>query len=143
MDSEAKPEDFAPLSSTGDASGDSNLPQAEAVDAVDNAESNDVAVAAPRFAELEDLRQTSESMTLDHFYDVNVRVWAELGNVTMPISDLMELGEGAVLKLTRPISEPVDLVAQGVKLARGEVVVVDDCFAIRITEIGAAEKSRD
>ena len=53
----------------------------------------------------------------------------------MPIGELLQLGEGAVLKLNRAVSEPVDLIAQGVRVARGEVVVVDDCFAIRIKEI--------
>ncbi|MGB6043892.1 MAG: FliM/FliN family flagellar motor switch protein [Pirellulales bacterium] len=72
---------------------------------------------------------------MDRFYNVNVTVWAELGRTAMPIGELVKLGEGAVLKLGRSVSEPVDLVAQGVVLARGEVVVVDDCFAVRIKEI--------
>ena len=72
---------------------------------------------------------------MDRFFDVNVTVWAELGRAEMPIGELLQVGEGAVLKLDRSVSEPVDLVAQGVRVARGEVVVVDDCFAIRIKEI--------
>ena len=49
----------------------------------------------------------------------------------------MQLGEGTVLELNREIDSPVELMAQGVKLASGEVVVVDGCFAIRITEVEA------
>ena len=66
---------------------------------------------------------------------------AELGRVAIPIGELLELGEGSVLKLGRSVSEPVDLVAQGVRLGRGEVVVVNDCFAIRIKEIESTRKS--
>ncbi|MCR9119229.1 MAG: FliM/FliN family flagellar motor switch protein, partial [bacterium] len=42
-----------------------------------------------------------------------------------------------------PVSQPVELVAQGVRLARGEVVVVDDCFAVRITEIHQPESKTE
>jgi flagellar motor switch protein FliN len=72
---------------------------------------------------------------IDRFYDVHVPVWAELGRVEVPLGELVKLDEGSVLMLDRPVSEPVDLVSQGVKLARGEVIVIDDCFAIRIKEI--------
>jgi flagellar motor switch protein FliN/FliY len=77
---------------------------------------------------------------MERFYDVNVNVWAELGRITLPIGELLQLSEGTVLPLRRPVSEPVDLVAQGIRLARGEVVVVDDCFAVRIKEIDHSSK---
>lgn len=78
--------------------------------------------------------------SLDNLLDVTVRVTAELGRVVMSISDILKLGVGSVVELDRPISEPVDLMVQGVRLARGEVVVVDDRFAIRITEIASPKK---
>lgn len=79
--------------------------------------------------------KTGPGGPMDRFYDVHVPVWAELGRVEVPLGELVKLDEGSVLMLDRPVSEPVDLVSQGVKLARGEVIVVDDCFAIRIKEI--------
>lgn len=78
---------------------------------------------------------------LQRFYDVNVEVSVQLGRVTLPIGDLLRLTEGAVLELERALSEPVDIVAQGVRLARGEVVVVEDRYAVRITEIEDSEGS--
>jgi flagellar motor switch protein FliN/FliY len=51
----------------------------------------------------------------------------------------MKLDEGAVIRLDRPVSDPVDLVSQGVKLASGEVVVIDDCFAVRIKEMAKSK----
>lgn len=78
---------------------------------------------------------------LQRFYDVNVEVSVELGRVTLPIGDLLRLGEGAVLELERALSEPVDIVAQGVRLARGDVVVVEDRYAVRITEIESSDST--
>jgi flagellar motor switch protein FliN/FliY len=97
--------------------------------------SADVDVRLPQFASMQPSETPTGALPLDRFYDVNIKVWAELGRVEMPIGDVLQLGDGVVLKLNRPVSQPVDLVAQGVRLARGEVVVVDDCFAVRITEI--------
>jgi flagellar motor switch protein FliN/FliY len=77
---------------------------------------------------------------MDRFFDVTVKVWAELGRVQLTLGELLRLGEGAVLKLDRPISAPVDLMAQGVCFARGEVVVMDDYFAIRIKEIETSKR---
>lgn len=78
-------------------------------------------------------------VSLNRFYDVSMTVSVELGRVTMPIGELLQLTEGAVIELDRQVSEPVDVIAQGVRLARGEVVVVDDRYAVRITEIETAE----
>ena len=72
---------------------------------------------------------------MSRFLDVNVQVSVELGRVVLPMGDLIQLGEGSVLELERQIGDPVDLLAQGVQFARGEVVVVDDSYAVRITEI--------
>jgi len=76
---------------------------------------------------------------LKRFYDVNMTVNVELGRATMPIGELLHLSAGAVIQLDRMISQPVDIIAQGVRLARGEVVVVDERYAVRITEIESAE----
>jgi len=92
-------------------------------------------VNSAEFPTLGERKNTNTGIPLDRFYDVTVRVWAELGQVTLPIGEMLQLGEGAVMKLARPVSDPIDLVAQGVPFAKGEVVVVDDCFAVRITEI--------
>ncbi|MCA9186638.1 MAG: FliM/FliN family flagellar motor switch protein [Pirellulaceae bacterium] len=101
----------------------------------------DIPVQVAEFARLGDGDgPVGEGSPIDRFYDVNVTVWAELGRVTMSLGSLMQIGEGSVMKLDRPITGPVDLMAQGVRVARGEVVVVDDCFAIRIKEIEPSRK---
>ncbi len=97
-----------------------------------------VVASTPEFTSLVENRGgKGAASSLDRFREVRVDVWAELGRVQIPIGELLHIGEGSVLRLDRPIGEPVDLVSQGVRLARGEIVVVDDCFAIRIKEIEA------
>jgi flagellar motor switch protein FliN len=92
------------------------------------------------FAELTNNGSVQGSGSLDRLLDVTVTVAAELGRVSLPISEILKLGTGAVLELDRPVSEPVDLMVQGVRLARGEVVIIDDRFAIRIKEIADPKK---
>lgn len=98
-----------------------------------------VSVKTPEFMPLQERVGSGGSASMQRFHDVRVSVWAELGRVEMQLGDLLKLGEGAVLRLDRPVGEPIDLVSQGVKLARGDVVVVDDSFAIRIREILSPE----
>lgn len=97
------------------------------------------AVRTPQFEVMRD-GDPAGATPIDRFYGVNVTLWAELGRVTMSLGDLLHVAEGSVLKLDRSVSAPVDVLAQGVRVARGEVVVVDDHFAIRIKEI---ERTRD
>ncbi len=125
-----------PPSTPNDAPRSGEATSSEAVSATEPAEP-DMNVKVPEFATMQEktVPAAAAASSVERFYDVNVPVWAELGRVEMPLGELMKLGEGSVLRLDRPVSEPVDLVSQGVKLARGEVVVVDDCFAIRIKEI--------
>ena len=95
----------------------------------------------PEFSPLHETPPGQIPGGLDRFYDVHVPIWAELGRVEMLLGDLMQLDEGSVLRLDRPVGEPVDIVSQGVKLASGEVVVIDDCFAVRIKEIEKSSKA--
>jgi|TARA_B110000495_G_scaffold203115_1_gene225520 flagellar motor switch protein FliN/FliY len=114
----------------------------ESVDAEQNA--NDVSevdsspdVSDPEYQELSDTSGSNRAEDLARLQNIQITVSAELGRATIPIQELMQLGEGTVLELNREIDSPVELVAQGVKLASGEVVVVDGCFAIRITKVEA------
>ena len=93
----------------------------------------------PGFVPMEETTDRKAAAPMDRFYEVHVPVWAELGRVEMPLGELMKLDEGAVIRLDRPVSDPVDLVSQGVKLASGEVVVIDDCFAVRIKEMAKSK----
>jgi flagellar motor switch protein FliN/FliY len=98
-------------------------------------DNGDVVARVAEFAVLNPANDGRGLGCLDHLMDVNVTVTAELGRVTRCIGQVLKYGLGAVVELDRPVSEPVDLLVQGVRVGRGEVVVVDGRFAIRITEI--------
>jgi flagellar motor switch protein FliN/FliY len=102
--------------------------------------SPDVVAKVADFAALSAGAGGVPAASLDRLFDVTVTVTAELGRTTRSIGDILKLSLGSVLELDRLVSEPVDLMVQGVRLARGEVVVVDDRFAIRIKEIADPKK---
>lgn len=87
------------------------------------------------FAELPDPASVPGRASLDHLLDVTCNVTVELGRCRLSIAEVLKLDVGSVVELDRLVSEPVDILVQGVLLARGEVVVVDDRFAVRIKEI--------
>ncbi|MGI9416676.1 MAG: flagellar motor switch protein FliN [Geminicoccaceae bacterium] len=72
---------------------------------------------------------------LGAIYDVPVQVSAVLGKTSMPISQLIRLGRGAVLELDRKVGESIDVVVNNRLVARGEVVIVDERIGITMTEI--------
>ncbi len=72
---------------------------------------------------------------LDMVLDIRLTAIARLGQVEMPISDVLNLGPGSILDIAHMVDEPVDLLVNGKLIARGDVVVVDEKFGLRITEI--------
>jgi flagellar motor switch protein FliN/FliY len=72
--------------------------------------------------------------------DVALEVSVELGRSHMPIGDILALRTGSVIELDKLAGEPVDVSVNGTLIARGEVVVVDEKFGVRITEV--VSKSR-
>jgi flagellar motor switch protein FliN/FliY len=67
--------------------------------------------------------------------DVEVTLQARLGQIVMPISELMALRTDSVLSLDSRLNEPIDLLLNDALVARGEIVAVDDMFGVRIVEI--------
>jgi flagellar motor switch protein FliN/FliY len=94
----------------------------------------DVAAKAPAFSNLSP-GKTSSGKSLDHLHGVRLDAEAVLGRADFLVEDMLKLDVGSVVTLDRLVSDPVDLIVQNVRVARGEVVVVNDQFAIRITEI--------
>ena len=67
--------------------------------------------------------------------DMNVPVTVTIGQTEIPVKRLLQLGPGSVLKLNKPVNEPLDLYLSDSKFATGTVVVVDGRFAVKITQI--------
>jgi flagellar motor switch protein FliN/FliY len=75
---------------------------------------------------------------LEMLLDVRVKLTAELGACQLAMRDVLQLNAGSVVKLDRSSTAPVDLYVNQKRIARGEVVVVDDAYGIRITELCGA-----
>jgi len=100
----------------------------------------DVVARAAEFADLNPNANGAGLGSLDHLLNVTVKITAELGRATRPIGEVLKYGIGSVVELDRLLSEPVELLVQGVRVARGEVVVVEDHFAVRITEMAETKQ---
>lgn len=72
---------------------------------------------------------------LELLHDVEMGVTAELGRTRMLVRDVLELTPGSVVELDRAAGSPVDILVNGTLIARGEVVVIDEEFGVRITEV--------
>jgi flagellar motor switch protein FliN len=72
---------------------------------------------------------------LERLHDVPVELAVEIGRTRMTIGETLALGPGAIVTLDRLAGEPVDLLVNGRPIARGEVVVIDEKFGLRITEV--------
>lgn len=78
---------------------------------------------------------------LDMVLDIPLRVTVEMGSKKLRIKDVLELAKGYVVELDKLAGEPVDLLVNGKLIAKGEVVVINENFGLRITEIvGQAER---
>ena len=72
---------------------------------------------------------------LERLYDVPVELAVEIGRTHMTIRETLSLGPGSIVTLNRLAGEPVDLLVNGKPIARGEVVVLDEEFGLRVTEV--------
>src|SRR5829696_8471455 len=79
----------------------------------------------------------SEATDLRRLYDVPVELAVEIGRTRMTIGQTLDLRPGSVVSLNRLAGEPVDLLINGKPIARGEVVVIDEEFGLRITDVVA------
>ncbi|MGL4546217.1 MAG: flagellar motor switch protein FliN [Plesiomonas sp.] len=92
-------------------------------------------------AELEELRDdslilnASERKRLDSILDIPVTISMEVGRSQISIRNLLQLNQGSVVELERIAGEPLDVMVNGTLIAHGEVVVVNDKFGIRLTDV--------
>src|SRR5512135_3521906 len=76
-----------------------------------------------------------DAANLDFILDIPLEVSVELGRTKMLISDLLQLGQGSVIELTKLAGEPLEILVNQKLVARGEVVVVNEKFGVRLTDI--------
>ena len=106
----------------------------------EQAESSSVLQAKPEtaqvFTEFSDKNRLTDTQNdIDFILDIPVQLTVELGRTKIAIKNLLQLAQGSVVELDGMAGEPMDVLVNGCLIAQGEVVVVNDKFGIRLTDI--------
>jgi flagellar motor switch protein FliN/FliY len=118
-----------------------DLPQEDRPDTADDINFEDgTAVSSAEFQQLQQPASTPEARNIDLLMDVDLPVSIELGRTRLSIADILSLGPGSVVELSKLAGEPADLLINYKVVARGEVVVVDENFGLRITQLMTPEE---
>jgi len=99
-----------------------------------------VAATTAAFAPFAGNGQGGDNQGIDLLLDVSLQVSVELGRTRMKISEILGLRAGSVIELDRLAGEPADILVNGTLIAKGEVVVVDEKFGVRIIEVVSRAK---
>ena len=92
--------------------------------------------SAQVFSEFSDKNRLTETQNdIDFILDIPVQLTVELGRTKIAIKHLLQLAQGSVVELDGMAGEPMDVLVNGCLIAQGEVVVVNDKFGIRLTDI--------
>ncbi|PYG89830.1 flagellar motor switch protein FliN/FliY [Ruminiclostridium sufflavum DSM 19573] len=94
-----------------------------------------VSVQPAQFQAFDDGLSASEKKNIGLIMDLPLQVTVELGRTQKLIKDILEFGSGSVIELDKLAGEPVDILVNGKAIAKGEVVVIDESFGVRITDI--------
>jgi flagellar motor switch protein FliN/FliY len=92
-------------------------------------------VKEPAFNNFKNGVKTRAAHNLDFILDIPLQISVELGRAKLLVNDLLQLGQGSVIELTKLVGEPLDILVNGKEVARGEVVVVNEKFGVRLTDI--------
>ncbi len=93
-----------------------------------------------KLEELSPAQKTGTYPELEFILDIPLEISAEIGRTKMLIRDLLKLNQGSIIELEKFAGEPVEIYVNGKLMAKGEVVVVNDKFGVRITEIISAQE---
>ncbi len=134
----------------GDSSDDSSVPEPAGEPAIPNLPVSESSLSDPvsaqplAFSQLTSQGTDVAPQSLDLILDVTIELTVELGRKSMLIKDILSLGPGSIVELNKLAGEPVDLLVNNKLLARGEVVVINENFGIRIIDIvGPAQRIKN
>ncbi len=91
--------------------------------------------AAPAEPETEEAKSEKQDRNLELILDIPLKVTVELGRTKMVVSELLNLGQGSVIELNKLAGEPMEVLVNDKLVARGEAVVVNEKFGVRLTDI--------
>jgi flagellar motor switch protein FliN/FliY len=97
--------------------------------------SGPINVQPAQFQSFDEGRIAFEKKNIGMIMDVPLQITVELGRTNKLIKDILEFGSGSVIELDKLAGEPVDILVNGKVIAKGEVVVVDESFGVRVTDI--------
>jgi flagellar motor switch protein FliN/FliY len=95
----------------------------------------DEAVKKAEFQQVGESSASGEPGSMDILLDVVLPVAVELGSTARTVKEILSIGRGSVIELDRAAGEPVDILVSGKLLGKGEVVVLNDRFGVRLTEL--------
>lgn len=95
----------------------------------------DAEVQEHEFENLKDEGKRSNERDIEFLLDIPVEITVQLGSTKMLIKELLQLGQGSVVELEKLAGEPMEILANSRLIARGEVVVVNEKFGVRLTDI--------
>jgi flagellar motor switch protein FliN/FliY len=104
----------------------------------ENAANGTVSVSQPQFQQLHEdteKKMTIEDANLEVILDIPVTISMEVGKTKISIRNLLKLNQGSVVELDRLAGEPLDVLVNGILIAHGEVVVVNEKYGIRLTDV--------
>lgn len=93
-----------------------------------------------KFNAFEEAPKNDTSKNIERLLDVEMNVTVRFGLTEMPLREVVRFGVGSMIELNRTIDEPVELLVNNYPFARGEVVVIDGYYGVRVTEIGTPEE---
>lgn len=108
---------------------------AESAESSDKEEGQDVRAAPMQDFSGEPEPDSPNHPDLDVILDIPVTISMEVGNTSIPIRNLLQLNQGSVIELDRLAGEPLDVLVNGMLIAHGEVVMVNEKFGIRLTDV--------
>ena len=87
------------------------------------------------FSDLQNHEGESRPANLDFILDIPLEISVELGRTRMIVQDLLKLGQGSVIELTKPAGDTLEIMANNRLIAKGDVVVINEKYGIRLTEV--------
>jgi len=119
---------------------DKSVRQADDIPEQKKKDMQNVHVRPVQFEEFDNENMDGNKENIDLIMDVPLEITVELGRTKRLIKDILEFGPGTVVELDRLAGEPVDVIVNGKFIAKGEVVVIDESFGVRITDIVSPSK---
>jgi len=114
---------------------DNEQENAREIEAALDAATQNVAIEAARLADLEGAEGSGEPIGIAHLMDVPVKVTVEVGRRRLPLAELARLAPGSLIVLDREAHEPADILVNGKVVGRGEIVMIDGAYGVRVCQV--------